>query len=121
MTEQYQQRNINNPSPARVAASAAAAPNVDFRTDDSMLLVDSSLAGGGMQVDLPRAAEMPGAIITIVAVTGATQTVSPAPADGDTVVVPSSLIGGLPLSTDQATMMLQSDGVSSWRVLTNAP
>lgn len=122
MTEQYQQRNINNPEGARAQANTIAAPNFTLTAADTgkILLFDTSVGGAGTAT-LPRAAEAgAGAEITIVAVTGGVGPLTIAAiaiAPPDSIEAPAIGAPSNPISADRASRIYRSDGISSWYIV----
>ena len=120
MTEQYAQRNINNPEGARTQANTVAAPDFALTPSDvgKVLILDTTLAAG--TATLPRAAEAgAGAEITIIAPAGATNGLTLAVVATGT---PDSLIepAGAPANpavTDGASFIVRSDGGSNWFIV----
>ena len=114
MTDQYHQQNINTPRGGRTVSPTGA---ITLNSDDAFVSVDSSGASAPFEVIMPLAVDMPGAIITVVALTGATFAIAPQAqlANGDSIIFPAAAT--LPLATDNATAMIQSDGINTWYVL----
>lgn len=114
MTDQYHQQNINAPRGGRTVVATGA---ITLTPDDGFVSVDSSTALAPFEVIMPIAADMPGAIITLVALTGLAITIAPQAqlANGDFIVNPAGVT--LPLATDLATAIIQSDGINTWYVL----
>lgn len=116
MTEQYAKTNINNPQSPRLLANTVADPNIDLTPDDSFLVIDTTLAVG--LANLPLAQSMPGRSITIVAETGATNSLGFAAAAGNTLVVPASATN--PIATVNGTLTATSDGGDYWYITAGA-
>ena len=113
MTEQYLQRNINNPEGSSTFTNSLLDPNVDLDISavGTLVLIDTSVAAG--TVTLPSAAESgAGAEITIVATNGATNDLNVAVIAGDTLTLGASL--STPLNADGATLICRSDGGTTW-------
>lgn len=116
MTDQYHQQNINAPRGGRTVVATGA---ITLTPDDGFVSVDSSTALAPFEVIMPIAADMPGAIITLVALTGLAISIAPQAqlANGDFIVFPATAT--LPLATDNATAIIQSDGINTWYVLSS--
>ena len=114
MTDQYHQQNINTPRGGRTVSPLGS---ITLNPDDAFVSVDSSGAALPFEVIMPLAVDMPGAIITVVALTGAVITIAPQAqlANGDFIVFPVGVT--LPLATNFATAIIQSDGINTWYVL----
>ena len=117
MTEQYGQRNINNPEGARSVANTVAAPDFALTAADvgKALVLDTTLAAG--IATLPLAAEAgAGAEITVIAATAATLGLTLAADPADTLIVP----GGSPpvvMVTNNASFIVRSDGGTNWYIV----
>ncbi len=117
MTEQYGQRNINNPEGARSVANTVAAPDFALTAADvgKALVLDTTLAAG--IATLPTAAEAgAGAEITVIAATGLTFALTLAAAAGDQLVAPAGAPAN-PAVTDNASFIVRSDGGTSWYIV----
>jgi len=120
MTEQYAQRNINNPEGSRNAANTATETDFTLTPSDvgKTVILDTTEAAG--TATLPRAAAAgAGAEITIIATAGATNGLTVAPITG----VPNetddaiAVVAGAPANpavTNNASLILRSDGVNTW-------
>ena len=117
MTQQYASQNINGPRTPRSVAPEGAVVSTPLLADDSLVHVDSSAADAAFAVILPPASEMPGAVIAVVALTGATNAIAAQVQGGDLLAIPATLAALLPLNTDGSLMTIQSDGVDGWQVL----
>jgi hypothetical protein len=116
MTEQYAQRNINNPEGARSAANSVAEPDFALTAADvgKALVFDTTLAAG--IATLPSATEAgAGAEITLIAATGATFGLTVAAAAGDQLVAPAGAPAN-PAVTDNASFTVRSDGGTNWYI-----
>jgi hypothetical protein len=114
MTEQYGQQNINSPRTPRAVTPPAGIAATPLLADDSLVSIDTTNTGGAIEATLPRASEMPGAVIGVLAVTGLTNPIAPQIQAGDALVIPAALALLLPLNTDNSLMQLQSDGGTNW-------
>ena len=121
MTEQYLQRNINDPEGSLEFSSTALEPviDLDISAVGKLVLVDTSAANGTLT--LPSARESGGgATITVVAQTASVNGLLLAPAAGDVLVVPVGppVIVTNPISgTDNSSVTCQSDGDSTWYIV----
>lgn len=118
MTDQYHQQNINSPKVPRSVTAVPATTQVPLDADDSQVAIDSSAALGAFDFLLPFASEVPGAKITVVALTGAVVPIAPQTQIGDSLVTPASILSPV-MSTDSATVVYQSDGVDTWYTLSS--
>lgn len=117
MTEQYPQRNINNPEGAETRANAVGDANFRLTAADTgkLLILDTTAVAGDAQ--LPLAAEAGGgAEIGIVASAGGTNALTIAVTGADTLVTPTTAPANPAVSSD-ATFTLRSDGVSTWYIM----
>lgn len=120
MTEQYGQRNINNPEGARTEANTAADTDFTLTAADTgkMVILDTTEAPG--TATLPRAAEAgAGAEICIVApegVAGALEIAIITALPADILEQPSVPIPN-PLITDNSSIIVRSDGNLTWYVV----
>lgn len=114
MTEQYNQRNINNPKTSRTVTPAAGATDVEITPDDGTLLVDT--ANAAVDVNLPLAANNPGPFTVIATTAGASGNAATlAVQAGDTLVVPAGTAAAM--TTDGATRTARSDGTNTWYIV----
>ena len=117
MTEQYGQRNINNPEGARSVANSVAEPDFALTAADigKVLVLDTTLAAG--VATLPSASESgSGAEITVISATGSTNALTLAAAAGDALLEPAAAPAN-PAVTDNASFIVRSDGESNWYVV----
>ena len=119
MTDQYQQQNINSPKVPRQVTALPATTQVPLNADDSLVAIDSSAALGAFDFLLPFASEVPGAVITVVASTGAAVPIAPQVQVGNTLVIPAGLAPATILATNNATARYQSDGGDNWYMLSS--
>ncbi len=115
MTEQYGQRNINNPEGSRTEANTVADPDFTMTAADTgkMVIFTTTLVG---VATLPNAAEAgAGAQVTIVAATGAAFSLEVIAAAGDTLVEPAGTPAN-PAITSNASFIARSDGDVSWYI-----
>lgn len=114
MTEQYNQRNINNPKTSRSNTPAAGATDVEVTPDDGTLLVDTTNAA--VDVNLPPAANNPGPFTVIAPTAGASGNAATLDVQtGDTLVIPAGTAAAM--ATDGATRTAVSDGVNTWYIV----
>jgi len=113
MTEQYLQRNINNPPGSR---SIDTDTQLESVTDGEIVIVDAT--GGAVVVQLPPAQGVGGgATITIVRLGPlGINTVTVSTATGDTLLVPAGQPIGNVLGTDGGARIFRTDGDSNWSV-----
>jgi len=122
MTEQYGQRNINNPEGSRTQANTVADPDFILTSSDTgkLVILDTSVGGAGTAT-LPRADEAgAGAEVTIIAPDG---TASPLTVAASAIAPPNSIEGppigapSNPISANNASRIYRSDGDATWYIV----
>lgn len=119
MTEQYNQRNINNQGNAITFTNSVGTPNIALQPASQIAMLDSTLSV--MTVTLPDAADAgQNAEVTLVTV-AAGLLITVAASAGDTIVAsPAVLLATLGIVIG-ATVTYRSDGVSRWVAVTFVP
>ena len=119
MTEQYGQRNINDPAGARAAANIAGAIDIPLTAADvgKVLVLTSTIIG---TVTLPSAVESgAGAEITVVVPTAAafalTLQADAALVPAEALVVPAG--SAALMSTANTSRTVRSDGGTNWYIV----
>ncbi len=117
MTEQYQQRNINNPEGGRTITNTVAVPNAALTAADvgKVIRFDATAAVGALT--LPSAAEAgDGGRITIIKTNNA-NALTIAVVGGDTAL--GVTVGGVPAAQTivNSSWVVMSDGVLAWTVV----
>ena len=119
MTEQYLQRNINNPAPAEIIVDGDPAPAAqDLNPFPGYVGVDLTAAGAGKTVNLPDSTENPGITITVQKVDASANVVTVALSGTDTLV---GAAGALVLALQGSTTTFTSLGDGRWAVVANIP
>ena len=118
MTQQYQQRNINDPAGGRTITNSVATPNAALTAADvgKVIRFDTTLAVGALT--LPTAAEAgDGARITIIKVIDNALALTIAAAAGDTAL--GVTVGGVNAAQTNvnSSWVVMSDGVLAWTVV----
>ncbi len=118
MTQQYQQRNINNPEGGRTITNSVATPNAALTAADvgKVIRFDTTLAVGALT--LPTAAEAgDGAEITIIKVIDNANALTIAAAAGDTAL--GVTVGGVNAAQTivNSSWVVVSDGTLAWTVV----
>ncbi len=117
MTQQYQQRNINDPAGGRTITNSVATPNAALTAADvgKVIRFDTTLAVGALT--LPTAAEAgDGARITIIKINNL-NALTIAVAAGDTAL--GVTVGGVNAAQTivNSSWVVMSDGVLAWTVV----
>ena len=117
MTQQYQQRNINNPEGGRTITNSVATPNAALTAADvgKVIRFDTTLAVGALT--LPTAAEAgDGGRITIIKINNL-NALTIAVAAGDTAL--GVTVGGVNAAQTivNSSWVVVSDGVLAWTVV----
>ena len=123
MTEQYAQRNINNPEGSRNAANTTTETDFTLTPSDTdkVVILDTTEAAG--TATLPRAAAAgAGAEITVIASVGSANPLTLAvitgvPGEDDDVLVTPAGAPANPAVTDNASFIVRSDGNLSWYIV----
>jgi len=115
MTEQYAQRNINNPEgSSSIVASGPAFENVSPSEIEKLVTVDST--ANALLLALPLANTVPaGARYTFVASTGGTNDVEVGVDDSNVLEVPGST--SATMTSDNASRTVVSDGDVLWYII----
>jgi len=121
MTQQYQQRNINNPEGGGTIANTVADPDAELTASDvgKVVRFDTTEAAG--TVTLPRSAEAgDGAEITVIFPVGATGnpgTLAAISSGTPDVLVAPATAPANPAVSDNASFIVRADGGSNWYIV----
>lgn len=115
MTEQYQQREINQSAAPRTIVSTVAAPAGTLLSEDDMVLIDTTASI--FTATLPTAASAPGRTIVVVNAAAAPLALTIAAAAGDAIAGTATN----PIITAFGNITLTSDGVLSWIATSDNP
>lgn len=115
MTEQYQQREINNSAAPRAIVSTVAVPAGNLGSEDDTVLIDTTASV--FTATLPAAASAPGRSITVVNNAAVPLGLTIAVVAGD------ALLGVItnPIVAAYGSVTVTSDGALSWIATSETP